>query len=194
VGVRNWTACRTAVAEVSDSVCGRTAPVPTQAAGVAMRAGRTPTCSPHLAAAVTCGSSGLGHRVRQRVRRVAVSAGLPQGPPRVHTGGRRAGGGRTPVRAAARRGHQHGYRHSPGHVCRTPASGRLPSGRQSFRKQRTVNPPLAHCRSLRFVTTSSTLPQGRPCGRPPARQRHDRHRGRRPRTILRQSARACGPI
>jgi hypothetical protein len=35
-----------------------------------------------------------------------------------------------------------------------------PGGR-SFRKQRTVNPPIA------LVTTFSTLPQGRPCGRPP---------------------------
>jgi hypothetical protein len=87
-----------------------------------MRGRNTGPYSPHLEAAMACGSSGPGHRVRPRAARVAMSAGLPNGPPRVRSGGRHPVVGRTlPSGAADRRGHQHGYRPQPGHVCRTPS-------------------------------------------------------------------------
>ena len=54
-----------------------------------------------------------------------------------------------------------------------PGTGR-PDGGHSGSSGRSIR------RSFRLVTTTSTLPQGRPCGRPPARQRHDGHLGNRP--------------
>jgi hypothetical protein len=119
-GVRTRTASRTATAEVSGSVCGRTGRVPAPAAGAAMPAGHRP-CSPHLERPWPAVAAVTGRGARPRVARVAMAAGLAQRPPVVHTGGWWAVGGRTPVRAAARRGHRHGYRPQPGHVCRTPA-------------------------------------------------------------------------
>jgi hypothetical protein len=88
---------------------------------------------------MACGSSGPGHRVRPRAARVAMSAGLPHGPPRVRSGGRHPVVGRTlPSGAANRRGHQPGYRHQPGHVPDTVR----PEGSHSG-KHRTLNPPIA---------------------------------------------------
>jgi hypothetical protein len=54
-----WTACRTATAAVSGSVCGESAPVPAWAVGVVMLTGHRP-CPPRLDAAVAFGSSGSG--------------------------------------------------------------------------------------------------------------------------------------
>ena len=84
-------------------------------------AGRTPTMLTSLEAAVACGSSGSGPASGRAPHELPCPRWLPQGPLRVHAGGRRAVGGRTPVRASDRRGHRHGHRHQPGHVCRTPA-------------------------------------------------------------------------
>jgi hypothetical protein len=154
-----WTAWRTAIAGTVRQ-CLRQYRVDFRTvAGLAMRAGHRPY-PPHLYEALACGSSGPEHRVRPCTARVARPRSRPA-----------CGGGRTSVRAADRCGNQ------TGHVCRTP------SGRTA------VVPEAADGQSADrsgLVTTSSTLPQGRPCGRPSAAavlgwQRHDRTRGRRPR-------------
>ena len=76
-------------------------------------------CPPRLDAAVACGSSGSGPRVRPRATPVAMSAVAAARTARVRAGGQRAGGGRTSVRARDRR------RPRPGHACRTPAVGTM---------------------------------------------------------------------
>ena len=59
----------------------------------------------------------------------------------------------------------------------SPAScaGHQPSGRRSFRKQRTVNPLTGPAR-YNFPYSSSRPALRAASGRPPARQRHDAHR------------------
>jgi hypothetical protein len=157
------------------------ASVSAQAAGVALPGGRR-SCSPHLEVAVTCGSSVLEHCVRPRAAGVAMSTvataratrcprwRLTSGSrPDTSPGRQDAGTGlAADVSLATLAGHR--------------PSGHHPSGRRSFRKQRTVNPPLADCRSTAACPDSLQLPllffQGRPCGRPPSRrQRGDGHRG-----------------
>jgi hypothetical protein len=142
------------------------------------RPGRTPTMPSCLEAAVACGGSGSGPVSGYTLAKSATAAA---GATLCPCGGRQTGGGQTPVQGVR--------------PPRTPAwppspacphiAGHLPSGRRSFRKQRTVNR-----RSLRLVTTSSTLPQGRPAGgRPRRASSADRdHRrqpgGARPRLLL----------
>jgi hypothetical protein len=119
------------------------------------------SCSPHLEVAVTCGSSGPKHRVRPRAARVAMST-VATARATTCPRWRLAAGSRpdTSPGAAGRR-HEPGRRHQPSHAWRTPPVGHRPAGRRSFRKQGTVNPPIA---------PSSPLPlllQAAPCGRPP---------------------------
>ena len=67
------------------------------------------------------------------------------------TGGREAAGGAA---------HLSGREAAAGTSMAT-YTGHWPSGRRSFRKQRTVNPPLARCRDcrlLQLVKASSTVP------------------------------------
>jgi hypothetical protein len=172
-----WTACRTATAEVSGGVCGRTASVSARAAGLAMRGRNTGPYSPHLEAAMACGSSGPGHRVRPRAARVAMSAGLPHGPPRVRSGGRHPVVGRTlPSGAADRRGHQHGYRPQPGHVCRTPSvrTAVIPEAADGQSADRSLQLPRSSFRQ--------------PCGSHPCREVRKFHPGRSERQCSRPSS------
>ena len=112
------------------------------------RAGQTPTMLTSLV-------RGRGLRQsRSRAPRLAAvphelpcPRWLPQGRPRVRPGGRHAEGGRTPIRAADRRGHQHG------HVCRTPS---VRTG--SFWTRRTVNPLTGPAR-YNFLYSSSGRPR-----------------------------------
>jgi hypothetical protein len=140
-----------------------------RAAGLAMPARHRP-CSPHVEAAVACGNSGPGHRVRLRAARVAMAAVLPQGPPCVRAGGRRPVVGRTSVRGVR--------------PPQTPAWPRVPDtsrpdGGRSGSGGRSIRRPV------RLVTTSSTLlrflkagPAGARLRRPSSRrQRYDGHRG-----------------
>ena len=92
-------------------------------------------------------------RVRLCPHEVAGLGWLPQGPPCPRCWP--ASGRRPDTRPG--RGHRHGHRHQPGHVCRTPAVQRA-----VVRKQRTVNPLIAPTR-YNFLYSSSR----RPCGRPP---------------------------
>jgi hypothetical protein len=94
---------------------------------------------------------------------------LPQGPPRVRAGDRRAGGGQTPVRAADRRGHQPGHRTSLA-MC----AGHQPSGRRSFRKQRTVNPLMVPAR-YNFLYSPQAAPAGGRLRRPSSPARTGAH-------------------
>jgi hypothetical protein len=55
-------------------------------------------------------------------------------------------------------------------------AGHQPSGRRSFRKQRTVN-PLTRPARYNFLYSSSRPAPRAASGRPPARQRHGGHRG-----------------
>jgi hypothetical protein len=156
-----WTAWRTAAVDASGSVCGSTTPVPTRAAG-AMPAGHRPS-SPHM------GVRGLRQqRFRSRVRPRAYELAPPRGsrkPRQVHSGGRRAGGGRTSVRAEPSPRTSFLATDSSLVTC----AGHHPSGQWSFRT--VVVPDAADGQSadrsdslqppLRFL-------QGRPCGRPPA--------------------------
>jgi len=63
-----------------------------------------------------------------------------------------------PGLASDRRRHQYGHRHSLA-TC----AGHQPSGRRSFRKQRTVNPLMAPC-EVSGSLQLSLHPQGRPAG------------------------------
>jgi hypothetical protein len=148
-----------------------------RAVGMADPAGRRP-CPPAWKRAVACGGSGSGPVSGYTLAKSATAAA---GATLCPCGGRQTGGGQTPVQGVR--------------PPRTPAwppspacphiAGHLPSGRRSFRKQRTVNR-----RSLRLVTTSSTLPQGRPAGgrlrRPSSADRDHRRQpgGARPRLLL----------
>jgi hypothetical protein len=149
------TAWRTVAAEVSGHACGRTAHFP-YGLGVAEPAGHRP-CPPALAAAVACGNSGSGPVSGRMVAMSAAAAagattclcwwppghGQPDTRPRVPTAADTSMATESSLSACA---------------------GHLPSGRRSFRKQRTVNPPTAPAR-YNFLYPSF---QGRPCGRPPA--------------------------
>jgi hypothetical protein len=140
--------------------------------GVAMPTGHRP-CSPCLAGVVACGSSGSGRVSGCGPHEVPCPRWLPQGPLRVRAGGRRTVGGWTPVQGV-RPPRTPAWPPSPAcprvpNTCRPDAGRSGSSGRSSIR------------RSFWLVTTSSTLPQGRPCGRPPpaaalGRQRHHGHR------------------
>jgi hypothetical protein len=165
-----WTAWRTAAVDASGSVCGSTTPVPTRAAGG--HAGRAPTkLTAHgrpwpAAAAVPVPCPAM------RIR-VGTSAGLPQAPTSVHSGGRRAGGGRTSVRAEPSPRTSFLATDSSLVTC----AGHHPSGQWSFRTQRTVNPPTGRTR-YNFLYASSWPACGRPPGRPSSRrQRRDRSPG-----------------
>jgi hypothetical protein len=153
----------TAVAEVSGSVYGRTAPVP-HTGGRGRHGGRTPTCSPHL---VTVSGTASG--------RASHTLPCPRGYRRDHHVSTPVAGGRWPVG---------GGREAAGHLSRPqPAadtsmatdtrlatcaghqpSGRLPSGRQSFQKQRTVNPPIALTRYNFLCSPSRPALRAAACG------------------------------
>jgi len=87
------------------------------------------------------------------VARVASPRWLPQGPlqcpPWEPARQRRP----DTVRTAVRRGQQHGHRHQPGHVCRTPS---VRTG--SFWTRRTVNPLTGPAR-YNFLYSSSGRPR-----------------------------------
>jgi hypothetical protein len=72
-----------------------------------------------------------------------------------------------PSEASDRRGHQHGRRHQPGHVCRTPAVGTVVisgSGGRSIRRL-VIAPQLPRAPTRYNFLRSSSRPA---CGRPPA--------------------------
>jgi hypothetical protein len=109
------TAWRTVAAAVSDRVRGRTALVhPGCGRG---RARWTPTMSICLAAAVACGSSGSGPCPAAPS---PCPRQLPQGPPRVRAGGRRAVDIRRPSKGPTAADTSMGHRVRPVRVCRTP--------------------------------------------------------------------------
>jgi hypothetical protein len=133
--------------------CGRIAAVSDRAAGL--------PCWPdadhthHLDAAVACDSSGTGPCPAARHASCHVR-GATTGSSRVHTGGRWANVGRTSVRSIR-------SPRTPSMVTGTnmaTCAGHSPSGRRSFRKQRTVN-PLIPAGSLQL---SLLILQGRPAG------------------------------
>ena len=137
----------------------RTAPVPARVAGVAMAAGQR-ACSPCLRRPVACGSSSSGPasgRCAARVAMSAVAAARTIPCPPVVAGVRQAAG--HPSGASDRRRHRHGHRHQPW-LC-LPDTSRPERGGSGM--QRTVNPLMVPAR-YNFLC----LPQGRPCGRPPA--------------------------
>jgi hypothetical protein len=166
-GVRNWTASRMATAEVSGSVRGSTAVRPRMAAGWPCRPDTdhpTPTSSWPSSPMATLPDHCVRQPARHATDMTAVSA---QDDHVSAVVSRRAVLVRTPVQGVR-------WQRTPSMSTDTSlaaCAGQRPSGRRSFRKQRTVNPPIALCqaspepahrRSLRLVTTSSTLPQGRP--------------------------------
>jgi hypothetical protein len=142
---------RTATADVSDSICGMTAAVSERAAGCC-HAERTPTIPttwtrpwPAIAA-VPDPVSGCAAR----------ELPCPRGYRRDHYVSTLVAGGRTlaghPSGASDRRGHQHVTAASVA-TC----AGHSPSGRWSFRKQRTVNPPIAPSLQLSLLSSRPAL-------------------------------------
>jgi hypothetical protein len=84
-------------------------------------ADRTPTMLTLRGGGRGLRSSGSGPVSGRAPHELPCPRGCRKAPTRVRAGGRRAGGGRTTVRAADRRRRQHGHQHQPGHLCRTPA-------------------------------------------------------------------------
>jgi hypothetical protein len=147
-----WMASRTAIAEVSGRVCGRTAPVAHRLSGVAVPAGHR-SCWPYLRGPWPAVAAVPGP-VRLRAAPVAMSAAAAAGTTGLHAGGC--------IRSAA--GHPSGRQ--------TAADSRMaidtslatcaehrPSGGRSFRTQRTVNPPIAPARH-NFLYPSSSHRRG----------------------------------
>jgi hypothetical protein len=133
------------------------------------RPGRTPTMPSCLKAAVACGGSGSGPVSGHTL---AMSATAAAGATACPCGGRQTGGGQTPVQGGPTAADTSMATES----SLSASSGHLPSGRPSFRKQRTVNPPTGPTR-YNFLYASSRPALRAACGRPPARQRHDGHWG-----------------
>jgi hypothetical protein len=150
-----WTARRTVTAEVSGDVGGSPLLFPHRRSG--RHADRTQTMPPRLDAAVARGSSGSGPVSGRAPHQLPCPRWLPQEPPvsALVAGVREAAGHASEPEIAADTGLKRA-----GHQPR-PDGGRSGSSGRSIR------------RSFRLVTISSTLPQGRPCGR----QRHDGHQG-----------------
>jgi hypothetical protein len=154
--------------------------------------------SPGLAAAVACGSGGSGRVSGRAPRSLPCPRRLPQGPRRGRAGGRRMVGGRTPVRGV-RSPRTSAWPQTSPSAC----AGHQPSGRRSFRKQRTVNPLTVPAR-YNFLYTLKAGPAGGRLRRPSSRrQRHDGNRGTgltlrprclmaaRPEALVHSSARSC---
>jgi hypothetical protein len=145
-------------------------PLPSRTGCRGGRAGRTPTMLTSLGRSVACGCSGPGHRGRLLCRTSCHVRGDYRKDHHVST---LAG-----VREAV--GHPSGGR-PPRTPTWTPTpawpgAGHRPSGWRSFRKQRTVNPQMVPAR-YNFLYPSSRPALRAASGRPPARQRHDGHRG-----------------
>jgi hypothetical protein len=138
-------------ADLSGSFRSSTTSCPRTATGC--HGGRTPTMVTWLGRRPGLAVAASGHRGRPRAGRVTMSA-VTAGPDhRLFTGGQGEVVARTPVRDVRPQ--------TPTSASQeVPDSGR-PDG-SAGKSGRSIR------RSLRLVTTSSTLPQGRPCGRPPA--------------------------
>jgi hypothetical protein len=106
------------------------------AAGVVMPTGHRP-CSPGLAGAVACGSSGSGRVSGCAPHELPYLRWLPQGPPRARAGSRRTGGGRAPVQGVVRPPQTPAWPLSP--ACpRVPDTGR-PDGGSSASSGRLIS-------------------------------------------------------
>jgi hypothetical protein len=136
------------------------APVPHRRPGSPCRAD-TGHAHPTWKVVVTCGSSGLEHRVRPRTAPIAMStvatAWATTCPRRRLASGLSAGhfvwGGRPPQ-------HQPGRRHQPSHACRTP-SVRTVSGRTAVVPEAADGQPADRSGSLQLPLL---FLQGRPAG------------------------------
>jgi hypothetical protein len=104
------------------------------AAGLAMLAGHRP-CPPHLAAAVACGSSGSGLVSGCALHELSCPRGCRMAYP----------GGRAGDWRAEAAGHLSGGE-AAADTRLAMCAGHQPSGGRSFRKQRTVNPPMVPAR------------------------------------------------
>ena len=133
--------------------------------GRGRHADRTPTMPSSFGRGCACGSSGSGPVSGRAPHQLPCPRWLRQGPP---VSALMAG-----VREAA--GHPSGPEIAADTGLATRA-GHQPSGRRSFRKHPTVNPLTGPAR-YNFPYSSSRPALRAASGRPPARQRHDAHRG-----------------
>jgi hypothetical protein len=122
--------------------------------GRGRHADRTQTMPPRLDGAVAHGSSGSGPVSGRAPHQLPCPRWLPQEPP---VSALVAG-----VREAAGHSSEPDCRRHGPEACRTSA----PSGRRSFRKQRTVNPPLApaHSDFLHFASRPPDMRRADPPG------------------------------